>query len=66
MSLLYATQANGNTHPVGPNTNGGIQAVIDNASVTDGDIIELAEGTYTGTGNYNIIVNKSVIIKAAQ
>jgi hypothetical protein len=61
MSLIYATQAE---QPITINPgNGTIQEAIDNAST--GDTILLENGTYTGSGNYNIIVNKSVTIKAA-
>ncbi|MDR3291842.1 MAG: hypothetical protein LBT10_06815 [Methanobrevibacter sp.] len=63
MSLLYATQADEGTHTVTPDTAGGIQKAIGDAS--DSDIIELTEGTYNGTGNHDIIVNKPVTIKAA-
>ncbi|MDR3291932.1 MAG: DUF11 domain-containing protein, partial [Methanobrevibacter sp.] len=64
ISLLYATQAEDNPIIINP-TNSTIQAAIDNVNVHNGSTIELDNGTYTGDGNFNIIVNKSVTIKAA-
>ncbi|GAA5818030.1 MAG: Psudogene of putative outer membrane protein pmp20 precursor [Methanobrevibacter sp. CfCl-M3] len=46
------------------NSSQSIKEAIDNAN--DGDIIILDGGTYNGTGNYNIDVNKSVTIKAKE
>ena len=41
-----------------------IQAGIDNA--VDGDIVMLADGTYTGTGNFNIHLNgESITVKSS-
>ncbi|MDR3290718.1 MAG: hypothetical protein LBT10_01070, partial [Methanobrevibacter sp.] len=64
ISLLYATQAEDNPIIINPN-NSTIQEAIDNESVHAGSTIELADGNYNGSGNFNIIVNKSVTIKAA-
>ncbi|MDR3292146.1 MAG: hypothetical protein LBT10_08390, partial [Methanobrevibacter sp.] len=62
MSYCITTQAADDTITINPG-NGTIQEAIDNANI--GGTILLENGTYNGTGNYNITVNKTVTIKAA-
>jgi parallel beta-helix repeat protein len=42
------------------NSSGNIQAALNNASSSD--VIQIGNGTYTGTGNVNLTVNKNVSI----
>lgn len=53
--LLYAVTVNATTYLIEPDGSGDyetIQAAI--SAATDGDIIELADGIFSGTGNWNI------------
>ena len=48
----------------GPADFNNIQAAIDDAN--DGDTVLVAPGTYTGTGNRDISVSKSITIRSEQ
>ena len=49
------------THNINNTTSGGINGTL--ATATDGDIIELEEGTYTGNNNTNMTINKNITIQ---
>ena len=42
-----------------------IQDAINDSSTSDGDIIEITNGTYTGTGNVNVTINKNISIEGS-
>jgi parallel beta-helix repeat protein len=66
--LLLATAASGATYLVKPDGTGDfatIQDAIDDAGVVDGDVIELADGIFTGAGNRDIRYNgKEITIRS--
>ena len=60
--------AAGTTYSVNPDESGDfptIQAAIDDASVIDGDVIELGSGTFTGPGNRDISCSKALTVRSA-
>ncbi|MCE7699814.1 MAG: hypothetical protein K8E24_013695, partial [Methanobacterium paludis] len=42
-----------------------IQDAINASSTSNGDIIEITNGTYTGTGNVNVTINKNLTIEGS-
>jgi len=63
--LIYAASASAATYVVRPDGTGDfptIQAAID--AVSAGDTIELTDGTFTGSGNRDISVSKTLTLRA--